>query len=184
MIVSYHIAWTLRLENPPYAVSLLLMAREAYVKYGARNRAAMCTYQMGIAQYGWGRNEEAEKSRLLLAYREFDKLNNHGQMGYTLDHLAELEIRRHNYDQALQYNGEARATFEQIGNHAEVADCYISRGRVFAHMRQKRNALAAYNTAKSIVTRHCNGDSILIRMVDDETRSLIGILGWRRLLPW
>ena len=183
IIVSYHIAWTLRLENPPYAVSLLQMAREAYVKYGARNRAAMCTYQMGIAQYGWGRNDEAEKS-LLLAYREFDELNNHGQMGYTLDHLVELEIRRHNYDQALQYNGEARATFEQIGNHAEVADCYISRGRVFAQMRQKRNALAAYNTAKSIVTRHCNGDSVLMRMIDDETRSLIGIFGLKMLIPW
>ena len=183
IIVSYYIAWALRFENPGYSVSLLLVAREAYVKYGARNRAALCTYQMGIAQYSWGRNDEAEKS-LLRAYREFDELHNHGQMGYTLDHLAELEIRRHNYDQALQYNGEARATFEQIGNHAEVADCYISRGRVFAQMRQKQNALAAYNTAKNIVTRHCNGDSILIRMIDDETRLLVGILGWRRLLPW
>jgi len=168
ILVSYCTAWVLRFENPPYSVSLLSAARDAYVRYGARNRVAACTYQLGIAQYALGCNDEAEKT-LLLAYREFDELHGYAQMGYALTHLAEIEVRRQNHDQALQYNGEARVAFEKIGIHAEVADCYIVRGRVLAQMRQKGNALVAYNTAKTIVTQHCNGDPILMRMIDEET---------------
>ena len=181
--VSFTIAWVLRFEDPSHSASLLLVARAAYMEYGARNRAATCTYQLGITQYSSGHNDEAEKS-LLLAYREFDDLVNHANMGYVLDHLIEVEVRRRNYDQALQYNGEARAIFEEIGNHVEVAVCYICRGRVLTHMRQRRNALAAYGSAKAIVTQQCNSDSKLMRMIDEETRSLTGIFGWRMLTPW
>jgi tetratricopeptide (TPR) repeat protein len=138
---------------------------------------------MGIAQYSSGRNDETEKS-LLLAYREFDELCNLGQIGYTLDHLVELGAQRRNYDQALQYNGEARAIFEQIENPVEVADCYISRGRVLAQIRQAGKALEAYSSAKTIVMQKCNRDSKLMRMIDEETRALIGKLGWRKLLFW
>ena len=181
--VSFYTAWVLRSKDPAYSASLLHVAREAYVKYGARNRAASCTYQMGITQYSSGRNDEAEKS-LLLAYREFDELGNLGQIGYTLDHLVELEAQRRNYDQALQYNGEARAIFEQIENPVEVADCYISRARVLAQMRQTGKALEAFSSAKTIVTQKCHSDPKLIRMIDEETRALIGKLGWRKLLFW
>ncbi len=181
--VSFSIAWVLRFEDPSHSASLLLTAREAYVEYGARNRAASCTYQLGITQYSSGRNDEAEKS-LLLAYRQFDDLVSHANMGYVLDHLVEVEVRRRNYDQALQYNGEALALFEGIGNHIEVAVCYICRGRVLTHMRQTRNALAAYGSAKAILTQQCNSDSKFMRMIDVETRSLIGIFGWRMLIPW
>ena len=181
--VSFYIAWVLRFKDPSYSASLLHVARETYVKYGARNRAATCTYQMGIAQYSSGRNDEAEKS-LLLAYREFDELDNHAQIGYTLDHLVVVETQRRNYNQALQYNGEARAIFEKIQNHVEVATCYISQGRVLAQMWQARNALEAYNNAKTIVTQQCNSDTKLMRMIDEETKTLIRKLGWMMLLPW
>ncbi|KAF8329207.1 hypothetical protein F5887DRAFT_1005135 [Amanita rubescens] len=181
--VSFSIAWVLRFKDPSHSASLLLAAREAYAEYGARNRAASCTYQLGITQYSSGRNDEAEKS-LLLAYRQFDDLVNHAYMGYVLDHLVEVELRRRRYDQALQYNGEALALFEEIGNHAEVAVCYICRGRVLTKMRQTRNALAAYDSAKVVVTQQCNSDPKKMRMIDEDTRSLIGIFGWRMLIPW
>ena len=184
--VSFYIAWVLRFQDPSYSASLLSVAHEAYVKYGARNRAASCTYQMGIAQYSLGRNDEAEKS-LLLAYREFDELDNLGQMGYALDHLVELEARRGHFDQALQYNGQARAIFEQIDNPVEVADCYISRGRVLVQMRQTSDARQAYEMARSVVVQRCNSNLKLMQLIDDEEEEIMALerkLDWKWLLPW
>ena len=184
--VSFYVAWVLRFEDPAYSASLLSAAREAYVKYGARNRAALCTYQMGIAQYSLGLNDEADKS-LLAAYREFDELDNFAQMGYALDHLVELEARRGNFDQALRYNDDARAIFEQIENHVEVAGCCVSRGRVFAQMGRTGEARQAYEMARTVAVQRCSSNLKLMRMIDraeEEVMAMVRKLGWKRLLLW
>ncbi|KAK2462604.1 hypothetical protein APHAL10511_005337 [Amanita phalloides] len=181
--LSFYTGWVLRHKDSSYSASLLLVARESYAKYGARYRVALCTYQLGIALYSSGNHDKAEQS-LLLAYREFDELENYGQMGYALDHLVELELQRGNFEQALQYNGEARAIFEKIKNPTEVVDCYVSRGRVFAKMRRIDDARESYNKARTVAIKECNSNQKLIQMIDGEVRNLNQRAGWRRFLPW
>ncbi|KAK2459423.1 hypothetical protein APHAL10511_008562 [Amanita phalloides] len=157
--ISFHAGWVLRHKDSSYSASLLLVAREYYAKHGA--------------MYS-----------LLLAYREFDELENYGQMGYTLDHLVELELQRGNFEQALQYNGEARAIFEKIENPTEVVDCYVSRGRVFAKMRRIDDAREAYNIARIVAIKECNSNPKLIQMIDGDDRNLDQRAGWRQFLLW
>jgi tetratricopeptide (TPR) repeat protein len=180
--ISFYTAWVLRHENPSYSASLALDAHEAFAKYGARYRAALCTYQMGIAQYSSGNYDEADGS-LLRAYREFDELDNYGQMGYALDHLVELEVQRGNLEQAPQYSGEALSVFERIENHAEIVACYISRGRVLAQMGRTSDAQEAYSKARAVAEHWCNIPELL-QTIDKEVQILGRKSGWRKLLPW
>ncbi|KAK2462605.1 hypothetical protein APHAL10511_005338 [Amanita phalloides] len=182
--ISYYMAWVSRHDQPAYSASLLLAARESYVKYGARVWAALCMYQLGIAQYSSGSHNEAQKC-LLLAYQEFNELDNYGQMGYTLDHLVELEVQKGNMRQALEYNKEARAIFEQIGNHAEIVDCYVSQGRVLAQMGRADDAREAYDKARAIAVEECS-DTKLLQVVEKELQSLDSnsLSGWQRLFSW
>lgn len=48
---TFGLAWVLRHQNATRSAELLINARGAYKRYGARFQAALCTYQMGIALY-------------------------------------------------------------------------------------------------------------------------------------
>lgn len=81
----FGLAWVLRHQNATRSVELLINARGAYKRYGARFQAALCTYQMGIALYSMKQYVKAANN-LSAAYDEFSALGNYAQMGYVLVH--------------------------------------------------------------------------------------------------
>ncbi|KAF8626484.1 hypothetical protein AX17_006540 [Amanita inopinata Kibby_2008] len=182
---AFGLGWILRQDDSAYAIELLQGARKAYVDYGTRNPVAICTYQIGIAHYFLGNHDAAFQS-LLVAYQEFETLNNYGQMAYSLDHLVEVELARGNVEEALQYNGEMRIIFEKIENQQEVANSFIIRGRIFAKACQLDDARQAYESAMTISSQKCN-DAATLHLIGVEMKNLNRICRpvWRRmLLPW
>ncbi|KAK2462603.1 hypothetical protein APHAL10511_005336 [Amanita phalloides] len=183
--IGFYTGWVLRVTNSTYSASLLLSAGEAFEKYGTRYMTALCMYQRAIALSWSGQHDEAEKT-FQRAYQVFDELKNLAQMGYTLDHLVDLELKRRNFKQALQYNGEARFIFETIENPIEVADCYISRGSVLARMRRFDDARDAYNNARITAMQQCNNNTNLMQIIDEDVKELnqMAASSWRWFLPW
>jgi tetratricopeptide (TPR) repeat protein len=168
---SFSLGWVLRGTNPPLAVDLLTDARQTYIRYGARYQTALCTYQMGIASYESGRYDEGKES-LLLAYQEFDVLDNYGQMGFTLHHLVALEEKREDFAEALRLNTEVRSVFGKIQYHAEVARSLVSRGRLLTKMGNYVDAREAYEEARVILAQHNCGPT-LMKIINEEVPDLV-----------
>ncbi|PFH44995.1 hypothetical protein AMATHDRAFT_51833 [Amanita thiersii Skay4041] len=156
---NFKIAWVSRKDNPTYAIELLRKVRKSYREYGGRNMAALCQYQMGVAHFMKKDFKEASRT-LLVAYEEFQLLDNYGQMAFTLDWLADSEEQRGDLEAALRYNGESLSIVEKIENHKQVVSCSISRGRFLVKMGRVNEALVAFESAEKVARDRCNDDEL------------------------
>ncbi|PFH44993.1 hypothetical protein AMATHDRAFT_51831 [Amanita thiersii Skay4041] len=170
MAADFKIAWVSRKDNPTYAIELLRKVRKSYQEYGARNMASLCQYQMGVA-YSMKRDFDGAIRTLLVAYEEFQLLDNYGQMAFTLDWLADSEEQRGNLEAALRYNGESLSIVEKIENHKQVVLCFVSRGRFLVKMGQVKEALVAFESAAKTARDRCD-DVELEETVREEIEKL------------